>query len=209
RLRGRRAARTDLGTPEVAGRPMFALLREFNATLSPAERVHVRAIDVNLDDYGGPAAFRDLLETLVGHLTSAGPVTAFLRGDYATPTTQTEAIESLRAALEAEGSTLIAAWGSDWYDYIVEMVEVEPASIEIRADREEHYERSTRDREDAIKGLADARIAGSSYRTVINIGGTHAQKSRLIGTDLEWLGDYLVHHSWRSTGPSALLVSHP
>jgi hypothetical protein len=181
--------------PISLGRPMFALIREFNASLPAAERVHVRAIDVNLDDYGGPDAFRDLLGALAGHLPSAGPVTVFLQADYGTPKTQTEAIESLRASLEAEESALIGAWGTDRYRNLVEMVEVELASIDIRADREDHYERSTRDRENAIKELADARIAGTANHTVINIGSTHAQKDRLIGTDLEWLGDYLVHRS--------------
>jgi hypothetical protein len=47
------------------------------------------------------------------------------------------------------------------------------------------------------------RIAGTAARTVINIGGNHAQKSHLKGTKQEWLGDYLVH---RSTAPAGSVM---
>jgi hypothetical protein len=50
-------------------------------------------------------------------------------------------------------------------------------------------------REDLIKLLADRRIEHWSGGTIINFGAHHAQKSPLMGTDQEWLGDYLVHRS--------------
>ena len=183
----------------------FAAIREFNATLPPEERVHVRAIDVNEEYYGGAASFRALLEMLVGHLPSAGPVDEFLQADYGTPTTQTGAIESLRSSLEAERPALVASWGSDWYDTVVEMVDVERASIDIRADRPTNDGRAARAREEVIKVLADARIGGYEGRTVVNIGGHHAQKSHLLGTKQEWLGDYLVHRSPAVAGAVVVL----
>ena len=183
----------------------FAAIREFNATLPPEERVHVRAIDVNEEYYGGAASFRALLEMLVGHLPSAGSVDEFLQADYGTPTTQTGAIESLRSSLEAERPALVASWGSDWYDTVVEMVDVERASIDIRADRPTNDGRAARAREEVIKVLADARIGGYEGRTVVNIGGHHAQKSHLLGTKQEWLGDYLVHRSPAVAGAVVVL----
>ncbi|MDH5196047.1 MAG: hypothetical protein OEY20_02205 [Gemmatimonadota bacterium] len=181
--------------PLSLGQPMFAAIREFNDTLSAADRVHVRAIDVNLDEYGGAPSFRDLMGVVGRFLPTAGPITAFLAADYGSSAAQTQAIESLQASLAADQTTLTAAWGAAWYDTVVEMAEIERVSIGIRAIRDTDYDRSVRMREDVIKQLADTRIGAPPGRTVINIGSTHAQKKRFRGTELEWLGDYLVHRS--------------
>jgi hypothetical protein len=193
-------------TPPANWVRKFAAIRELNATLPEAERVHVRAIDVNEAYYGGASSFRGLAEMVVTHLPSAGPLTAFLQADYGSRTSQTEAIESLQAALEADRSSLTASWGTDWYDVVVEMVAVERASIDIRAYRESDDDRAARAREEVIKQLADARIGGTAARTVINIGGNHAQKSHLKGTKQEWLGDYLVHRSTAPGGPVTVVA---
>lgn len=80
------------------------------------------------------------------------------------------------------------------------MADVERASIDVRAERQRNDNRAARMREDVIKRLADARIGDYPHRTVINVGGHHAQKARLMGTNQEWLGDYLVHRSPAITG---------
>lgn len=170
-------------------------IRAFNATLPPGERVHVHGIDVNEQNYGGAAAFRDNLAALMSHFPTAGPVEAFLQAEYGTAEVQTEAIEALRAALRSQRSPLITAWGRDRYDQIVEMADVERASIDIRAERARDDNRAARMREQEIKRLADTRIRSYPYRTVVNIGAHHAQKTHLMGTKQEWLGDYLVHRS--------------
>jgi hypothetical protein len=173
----------------------FAELRTFNATLPESERIHVRAIDVNESYYGGAESFRSLLEGLVESLQHNGPVGQFLEADYTTEEEQTQAIETLVSSLEADRSGLVESWGPDWYSTVVEMAEVERASIEIRTLRENDDDAAARAREDIIKELADARISDYAHGTVINMGGHHAQKSRLMGTDQEWLGDYLAHTS--------------
>ncbi|MDH3498191.1 MAG: hypothetical protein OER21_15645 [Gemmatimonadota bacterium] len=184
---------------------MFEGVRDFNATLAEAERMRVHGIDVNLTEYGGAAQFRSSLAGLVGHLPSAGPVAAFLQGSYGSPATQTPLLATLRTALDRDAAALRASWGEHWYATIVEMVDVEIRSVDIRAHRESDYDRSVRMREEVIKELADTRIAASSYGTVINIGSTHAQKSRLFGTNIEWLGDHLVHRSTVVNG-SAFMI---
>jgi hypothetical protein len=191
--------------PVPLGRAMLAAIRDFNDTLPAAERVHVRAIDVNLDDYGGASSFRNLLGTVAESLPEAGPLSAFLAADYNSATAQTAAVQDLRASLDAQRATLTASWGATWYDAVVEMADVELASIDIRARRESQYDWTVRTREEVIKQLADARISGTSDRTLINVGSTHAQKSRLRGGDLEWLGDYLVHQSAAVDGSIIIL----
>ncbi|NIS64207.1 MAG: hypothetical protein GTO05_03475, partial [Gemmatimonadales bacterium] len=57
------------------------------------------------------------------------------QGDYGTPETQTPLLHTLRAALDRDAATLRTSWGERWYATIVEMVDVEIASVDIRARR--------------------------------------------------------------------------
>jgi hypothetical protein len=175
----------------------LSAIRAFNETLAPDERIHVRGIDANEEWYGGAGSFQSLLEWPVDLLPTPGTVDASVGTGYADATTeaQTEIIERLLASLEADRSTLVEAWGADWYDHVVEMAEVESASIDVRAERREDDNDGARAREEIIKQLVDERVAECSCSTVINIGGHHAQKTHLMGTDQEWMGDYLAHKS--------------
>jgi len=72
------------------------------------------------------------------------------------------------------------------------MVEAELVSIDVRAN---DGDAGSKAGEEIIKQLVDKRVAECSCSTVINIGGHHAQKSHLMGTEQEWMGDYLAHKS--------------
>lgn len=172
-------------------------IHDFNETLPPDERVHVRSIDANEAYYGGAASFRELLLAAADNVPTAGPIADFAAVDYleGTSADQAEAVEALLAALEADGTNLTAEWGADWYAIILEMVNVEVESVAIRAERSEDDNQAARMREDVIKGLADARIAEIDGGTLINFGAHHAQKAHLMGTEQEWIGDYLAHTS--------------
>lgn len=179
----------------LVGGGVVAAVRDLNRTLpAGAERFSVRAIDVNLIEYGGAASFRNMLDTLSRHLGDRGPIDAFMSSGYATRESQTAAIGALRSGLQNDRTGLIANWGARWYDVVSEMAEVESASIAIRADRDSDYDRTTRDREGVMRTLADRRLDGYGRNTLVSAGNTHAQKSPLMGTSaVEWLGDYLVH----------------
>jgi hypothetical protein len=175
----------------------LSAIHDFNETLPPDERIHVRSIDANEAYYGGAASFRELLLAAADNVPTAGPITDFAAIDYleGTAADQAEAVETLLAALEADGANLIAEWGPDWYAIILEMVNVEVESVAIRAERSEDDNQAARMREDVIKGLADARIAEIDGGTLMNFGAHHAQKAHLMGTEQEWMGDYLAHTS--------------
>ena len=175
----------------------FTAIREINATLPAEQRIHVRSIDANEDDSGGATDFRILFDMLVGLLPNAGAVDVTIPLDYPdmSPAAQHQAIEMLSTILEDNRSALVETWGSFRYDQIAEMVEVEAVSIDIREQRTEDDGGAARSREDLIKQLAERRIAEDPGGTVINIGGHHAQKSHLMGTEQQWLGDYLAHES--------------
>jgi hypothetical protein len=191
------------------GGNMITAIRDFNRSLPEAEHIDVRAIDVNLEDYGGASEFHKALEALSHHLPSPGPVGAFLQASYATHMRQAKQLATLRDELEAQRSDLVATWGAYWYETVSEMVEVERASVPVRAMRKDHYDLSVRLRENVIKRLADLRLEAYGHGTVINIGSNHAQKEYLTGTSQEWFGDYLVHKSRAAAGSVIVLGVTP
>lgn len=175
----------------------FTAIREINATLPADERIHVRSIDANEDDSGGATDFRILFDMLVGLLPDMDTVDVSLPLDYPAmlPEAQHQAMATLSAILEANRSLLVETWGASRFDQVAEMVEVEAVSIDIREQRKKDDNGAARSREDLIKQLADRRIAEDPGGSVINIGAHHAQKSHLMGTEQQWLGDYLLHES--------------
>lgn len=181
--------------PLDIGGDMITAIRDFNRTLPENERIRIHPIDVTLQDYGGAESFLNSLGALTRHLPDPVPLSVFLQGDYDTPEKQKIQLDTLRTELNADRSDLIQSWGEHWYATVAEMVEVELTSVTIRATRESDYDKSVRLREDAIKQLVDSRLQDFPYGTLINIGSTHAQKERLWGTEIEWLGDYLVNKS--------------
>lgn len=187
--------------PNDIGGMVLTAIRDFNRTLPAEERIQVHAIDVHLSDYGGNSGWLYILGLLASHLPEPGPIGPFLDGDHETYESHQAQLETLRSELQRDRSELVVSWGEDWYNTVVEMVEVELRSVPVRALRESDYDESVRLREEAIKWLADRRINGSSGGTLINFGNTHAQKASLFGTEkIEWLGDYLVHRSPAAAG---------
>lgn len=195
----------DWRPPVSLGGEMIEAVRDFNRTLSAEERVHVRGIDVNLSDYGGLDAFLDLLESLSEQLPDSGPIGSFLLAAHQPPDRHEEALTVLRSELQARRSELVDLWGSAWYETVAEMIDVELVSVTVRGMREDDYDGSVRIRENELKRLADLRLSGYAHRTLLNVGGNHAQKSYLKGTDQEWLGDYLVHRSTAVGGSTIVL----
>ena len=175
----------------------FAAIRELNAVLPPEQRIHVRSIDANEDDSGGASDFGILFEMLLSRLPDAGAVQVRLPPDYpnVSAADQRQAIVALSAVLEAKRSLLTESWGSHHYQQVAEMVEVEEVSIDIREQRKDDDNAAARSRENLIKELVDRRVGEDPSGTVVNIGGHHAQKSHLMGTKQQWLGDYLAHES--------------
>ncbi len=175
----------------------LSAIRILNEALPPGDRVHVHGIDANEEWYGGARDFHLLLGWVVDLLPGQGPLDSLLDMDYAKAgaSDQSQAIAAALRSLEADRTNLGNAWGIEHYQHVVEMLEVELASVDIRAIRNDDDNDGARAREQVIKHLAEQRINECVCRTLINIGGHHAQKSHLMGTDQEWMGDYLAHTS--------------
>lgn len=119
-------------------------IREFNDTLPANERVHVRLIDVNEEHHGGAVVFADLLGLALQHLAPYDPAEKFLAIDFTDEAGETEAIAAFAESLVADRAALISSWGEDWWERVVEMVEVEQASIGVRAARRGDDSRAVR-----------------------------------------------------------------
>lgn len=175
----------------------LSAIRELNDGLPAGDRIHVRGIDANEAWYGGGRDFHLLLGWFVDALPTPGPTGPFLASDYgnADASSQRAAIEELLARVQADRSALTDAWGVDSYELLVDLLETERTSIDVRDTREHDDDAGARMREDLIKRMVEGAIDDCGCGTVINIGGHHAQKSHLMGTDQEWMGDYLAHTS--------------
>ncbi len=188
---------------------LLADIREFNRGLPAEERIVVRGIDVNLDNYGGAKSFRDSLGGLSDRLPDRGPIDEFLQSRYDTAETQTAALEGLQSTLTSDRETLVGVWGEERYEMVAEMTEIELGSVPVRATWDDDPNKSAQLREQLMKDLADARLLDYEYGSVVNVGGNHAQKERLKGTKHEWLGDYLVNTSTVPSGPVISIVVVP
>jgi len=175
----------------------LSMVRDFNLTRAAGDPIHVHGIDANEDWYGGASDFHQLLGWFVETLPTHGPTDPLLDMAYgdAEPDQQRGAVEDLLESLRADQPGLVATWGADRYQQLVDLLTNELVSIDVRAARADDDDKGARMREDLIKSLADDRIAECECGTVINIGGHHAQKAHLMGTDQQWLGDYLTHSS--------------
>lgn len=185
----------DWRPPRPMGGDLLVAVRDLNRSLPTDDRIRVRGIDVNLGEYGGQEMFVELLRSLTRHLSPSEALFPLTRDRHRDPRRYARALEAVAQELDARAAELAEAWGEAWYRLVAEMMEVERASIQIRAVREDHYELSVKLREGLMKTLTDRRLAEHDHGVVLNVGSSHAQKGRLRGTRQEWLGDYLVHQS--------------
>ena len=185
----------------------LSMIREFNRSHAAEDPIHVWGIDANEDWYGGASDFHLLLGWFMDSLPTHGPTGPFLDMEYgeAEPQRQQQAIEDVLGSLQSDRSGLIASWGVARYEQLVDLLTKELVSIDVRAARMGSDDKAARMREHLIKTLADDRIGSCACGTVINIGGHHAQKAHLMGTDQEWLGDYLAHTS-EVVGGSVIVI---
>jgi hypothetical protein len=185
---------------------LIEAIRAFNRSLPESEWVRVRGIDVMLDEYGGSDGFDWSISRISRHLGDPEPLSNFAASQNGNANQRKQSLELLADDLQTQHSALRQAWGDYWYGFLSEMVEIEQSTENIRAWRADRYDDSARLREDVMKDLAERRLRDFGYKTLINVGGNHAQKARMLGTDQEWLGDFLVHKS-TATGGSVITVN--
>ena len=188
---------------QYAGLELRAL-RDFNRDLPTEERIAVRAIDVNHE----LSLYTYVLNQMAAELALAGVPTDVLAPVLGRELAGADAfrVEAVYAELLAQSDELVAAWGQDTYDQILEMTWVQEESIRIKSGWESDYARSHAERERIMKELVERRLAevGDAI-TILHVGANHIQREHLMGIETEWVGGYLAERSPSASGETYLL----
>lgn len=199
-------ARGFVDTPgEAAQRTYGAMLdsvRARNASLPPEEHLRVFAIDVNHGDDDFLPPFRGIAHQL-GQPPQLMDAAAAIEAGEAPGAV----LVGLQATLVAEADALEEDWGEAAYLAVLDMVEAERRSLEVRA--EPAGRRRDEAREAVMKALVDRQLARTGGAALVNVGRYHAQKTSRDGTVDVWLGEYLTRSSPHAQGETFVLVVAP
>ena len=182
--------------------PMLDRVRARNASLSPEEHLRVFAIDVNHreDDFLPP--FRGIAHQLGQPSLLMDAAAAIEAGDA-----PGAVLATLEASLVAEADALERDWGEAAFVVVLDMVEAERRSLEVRA--EPAGRRRGEAREAVMKALVDRQLARTNSGAFVNVGRYHAQKTSRDGTVDVWLGEYLASASPYAQDETFVLVVVP
>lgn len=164
--------------------PLLDRVRAANAALPAGERIRVRAIDVNprLDDFLPP--FRGLLHQ-VGHPEPlVRLVGALERGDD-----PAAAVARARAEVTESEAAFRSAWGDALYGVVLDALDGEARSAEVRATRSGSARAEAR--EAAMRAMVERQLAAAPGAALLNVGLYHAQKTRQDGSIDVWLAERL------------------
>ena len=98
---------------------------------------------------------------------------------------------------------------SEYTTILLNMFENEMISVDIREKWDSDYKWSFNKRETLIKSNAEHHLSKSGGTIVFYFGLNHAQKKRFIGSNIEWLGEYLHNKSVSSSGKTISIVGVP
>lgn len=167
----------------------FDEIRAFNQNVDEQHKIIVKTIDINHSPKFLATSVRTMID--LGYIELIDPIREYL-DNYS----DEAYVQKLQNHLLDEQEALILKWGEKQYERLVQMVTIEMESIYCRAPLEEGDDalRSIR-REAVMKSNVERNIALYGRPTIINTGFYHTQKSRVFGTDHEWLGEYLEYVS--------------
>ncbi|MBW6456887.1 MAG: hypothetical protein K0A98_13475 [Trueperaceae bacterium] len=177
-------------------------IRVANADLPPEERIRVAAIDVNPRSDDFLPAFRGLLHQ-IGQPEPFLQLVAALEVGGDAPA----ALAAAQADLAADEGAYRAAWGDGRYDVVLDALDGEARSAEVRAMRAG----AARDeaREAAMHAMVDRQLAAAPGGAIVNVGLYHAQKTRQDGSIDVWLAERLRTTSDHARGSVFSLAVMP
>ena len=159
-------------------------VRAFNLTLSPEDRVHVHAIDVNARADDALPPLRGLMHQLGLPDVLVDAVAGIEGGED-----RAVALERLRAQLLDPAAAFDAVWGDLGYRAVLDLVDAELRSIPVRALRTERQRSDARER--VMHELVERYRAREGGPALVNVGAYHAQKTSRDGTVDVWLAERL------------------
>lgn len=203
-------------TEKYFGR-LLRRIRTLNLALPESERVQIAFIDINHRAWAVPSA----LARLMGHRAMPEGTSRFLADigwDVALSVEQAQ--ELFVQAHEADTSRLMRAMAAYHSALeraqaprdLLELVDTGIRSLEVRAIWETEGEHVAHPaREDVIHDLVERRLreanaAGHRGPVVLNVGGFHAQKRHVMGTEKVWLAERLAQKSSATGGKATTLM---
>ena len=184
--------------------PILDSLTRYNA--STQNKIKLRCIDRN----DKVSTFYSSLKGFVEMVNDNAELVNYINNfpDY-NSNDYIDSIYAFRVILNDNPAAIGLLQTDEHYLILSQMVENEIKSIGIRANWSSDYQTSFSNREDLIKSNADYCLAQSEGTIIFYFGSYHAQKERFMGSNIEWLGDYLHNSNPISTNKSISIVGVP
>lgn len=160
-------------------------IREYNLNQPQDNRVNVTSGDINFhqDQFINSLQFfrrhmpeSDSLNRHVNNIISAGD--------------REKILESVYEDISENKEIYAENWGSRETELLLAMLKAELDSIPIRDLWDTDYIKAHKEREDFLKELTRTKL-DEEGRVLFNYGFYHLQKNHKMGTEKEWLGEYL------------------
>ena len=190
---------------------ILAEIREYNARLGEDERLSVSGCDINHHPYYFVSSL-DYISELIGDSDCMEELREALltpEGQYLESSRYISVLDEYAEYLRDHRNELSSAWGTRWYDMVSELVEIEILSVGIRESYDEDYAAAHAQREEVIKLLVDRRLSELDGPALVNVGSYHGQKKHFMGTEKEWLAEYLHESSPVTAGSSFSVKAIP
>ena len=97
----------------------------------------------------------------------------------------------------------------DEFNILTRMLDDEIISVNIRTNWQTDYLTSFSSRENIIKANAEYHLSNNDGTIIFYFGCAHAQKKSFIGSDVEWLADYLYNRNTITIGRTISIVGVP
>ncbi|MFW5873156.1 MAG: hypothetical protein ACOCVD_00595 [Bacillota bacterium] len=179
---------SDLFVEEIISEEKLLLdrIKEYNSNLAKDDMISVKTGDLNSqeDQFISSLQYmrqklpeRDTINRLLNRVISASD--------------RTKVLNEFKHLLSNNESNFNDNWGEDWNKKLLEMIEVEIKSTEIRDMWNQDYTDAHILRENLIKNLAEKRIQDKG-NTIFMFTFYQAQKKHYLGSRKEWLAEYLA-----------------
>lgn len=177
-------------------------IRKFNQTVAKEERIQVHPVDINHDVN---AYFRSLLE-YANQIENNELIFTFVESAAIDdPEIASSQVSDFYTEISRNQEHCTNLWGKEEYQIIERMTYYQLETYPIRKIWNKNNNKATRLREDLIKTIVDSYLDNYPHKTIINMGGFHAQRNPRLGTKQEWLGEYLSTKSPYATGKTYLI----
>ena len=180
----------DYVNGDIAQLPEFILyfnetliegVKQFNSTADPTRKFKFAYMDVNHWTDNFLTSLEEIENVIGGH-----PEFSSIKNSQPDSQSYQSDLESLKGQLETDSQTYISLWGQEWFDRILEIIDVEIASSEYRINRSDDWRESV-----MFDNINRVLQSSGNDKILVNAGFFHGQKETYMGTFIDRLGKRL------------------